>query len=765
LFFFVVFMLLVYCFKDLLIQKAHASTLSDLITSGDRNEIQAWAKAQNLYTLNDDVANLSADQKHQLITTILDVDPVSTNPGLKTKVIAAMELLLAKRQLGFYVQVWSSTKFILSVGDRGGGNGWCGTIELFGSSSEMFIFRDTIAHESFHAFECQEIGDNGVTSPIREGIAIWVFKSAFNDYPPDEIKAGFAEGVYGTKKYALSRGEDLPFIAYTNTSSKFSSEVSYLMGIDPSHLPFLDNNLLIKCYNKYYKYLKWGTSEWNPGAAAAADKMRADPTCEDTETPTSTPTKPPTGGSANSCVDTGNESGAFRCSSGASCNTPTEERYTSQNSDCSNGGYCCKDIAKYNSSKLKKNDNVPPSTSNADLEMGTIIFKNSSTARFGPQEQVIAKVTVKNKGAGNIKESDNVKIYYFRNAPASGPLTANNSTGNVPLGALATGDETTKEITFTTPLQVNTPADPQYRFGAMVDFSGDPVDRNNSYRAAYYVEDNSNSGGAGTCSSSDIGHGQTTCSSGYTCQNEGGSPQCKAETGICSTAGGRISMSEGCDASHKWKEVWLCANGSQETNPVPAKDIQCTNALTPIPGSGNNCYEDKDGDGYGNPDKRVPCSGTTAGVAQTGDCNDDPAKDGAKVHKYQMDYSKVGYTKPGGGTSFDYNCDGNQEGVYKVSSLPSASSTCLTSKPGGHVGLNSSSDESKCGQPLDFRVCFVFESNDICKAAAPGVSGYGAVEANNERRCPPGGATSNWMVRNVASYGTIDPSGATQWCR
>jgi hypothetical protein len=71
------------------------------------------------------------------------------------------------------------------------------------------------------------------------------------------------------------------------------------------------------------------------------------------------------------------------------------------------------------------------------------------------------------------------------------------------------------------------------------------------------------------------------------------------------------------------------------------------------------CYQDLDGDGYGNPGVSFSnCGACPAGsVTNNKDCNDDPTKGGAMVHPGQTGWFSVANPVAG----FDYDCSGTAE--------------------------------------------------------------------------------------------------------
>ncbi len=78
------------------------------------------------------------------------------------------------------------------------------------------------------------------------------------------------------------------------------------------------------------------------------------------------------------------------------------------------------------------------------------------------------------------------------------------------------------------------------------------------------------------------------------------------------------------------------------------------------------CYPDADGDGYGlTTAGRAQCRCQAGWITRSGDCADD----NGLVNPAQTAHFTTGYTRAGGGTSFDYNCNGAEEGFYQPDSV------------------------------------------------------------------------------------------------
>jgi hypothetical protein len=138
----------------------------------------------------------------------------------------------------------------------------------------------------------------------------------------------------------------------------------------------------------------------------------------------------------------------------------------------------------------------------------------------------------------------------------------------------------------------------------------------------------------------------TNCLVG-TCDDAGACQVAKAGTdcGVCKT----------CTASG------TCANGYQG-----AQDPSGCSAACQVCGNGTcsstasmTCYQDLDGDGYGNPGVSFSnCGPCPAGsVTNNKDCNDDPTKSGAMVYPGQTGWFSVANPVAG----FDYDCSGSTE--------------------------------------------------------------------------------------------------------
>ena len=106
----------------------------------------------------------------------------------------------------------------------------------------------------------------------------------------------------------------------------------------------------------------------------------------------------------------------------------------------------------------------------------------------------------------------------------------------------------------------------------------------------------------------------------------------------------------------------------------------------------DDCYQDLDGDGWGNeniivPDTNVNCSdGSSGGAAEAGDCNDDPQSGGAEINP----------SVPETCDAVDNNCDGN---IDEVSS--GDAETYYLDADGDGVGNIQATIEA-CGQPIGY---------------------------------------------------------------
>lgn len=74
-------------------------------------------------------------------------------------------------------------------------------------------------------------------------------------------------------------------------------------------------------------------------------------------------------------------------------------------------------------------------------------------------------------------------------------------------------------------------------------------------------------------------------------------------------------------------------------------------------------WDDLDGDGFGGLQKESTCPNKVppGRVLRGGDCEDSRAE----VNPSQTKYIEVGYTRTGGGLSYDYDCNGVEEDVAK----------------------------------------------------------------------------------------------------
>ena len=196
-----------------------------------------------------------------------------------------MRVALNHPDLRFFAEVWSYTH--IDVGSKPGIYFVCdsyptGSVhveqsEFDGMSADEL--RDTLLHESFHAFNCHEDGPSGA---LNEGAAIWIFKAAFpQGRNPAET---FAEATYGSKLYYrdIHGDRDYPLEPPSDPTPKFIEELTRLSGVDSSRLPWNSNVRLFTCYQLFWEPINRNQDyqAWLQLAQNATSTMLQDPNCQ-----------------------------------------------------------------------------------------------------------------------------------------------------------------------------------------------------------------------------------------------------------------------------------------------------------------------------------------------------------------------------------------------------------------------------------------------------------------------------------------------------
>jgi hypothetical protein len=202
--------------------------------------------------------------------------------------------------------------------------------------------------------------------------------------------------------------------------------------------------------------------------------------------------------------------------------------------------------------------------------------------------------------------------------------------------------------------------------------------------------------GAGGNSSGGSSSGGTSNSAGST--DLGGSSGASA-----GGDGGQTNGAGGADAS-----VDAAAGGTD--GGVNDSGLSDSGGLVVTPyDAGGSCpnptlwYPDGDNDGYGsNSVATKSCTKPPGNFTKTtGDCNDDPQRDGADVHPNQTAYFIKGYlTADGTGVSFDYDCKDGETGDGSQPDAPGCglfSANCTAQKGYVHTSRTGPGQNPLCG--------------------------------------------------------------------
>lgn len=265
-------------------------TLKELLAENNRPGISAWMKPRTLAQINRSVQTLSFDDKTKLAETVLQLSGTAPRQEIDEAsglLKQALIRIITKPELGFYAGILSDA--IVYIEDQAL-EATCGEIflspQVINNNTPLSSIRDTLMHEAFHSFSCQNGGPGSsgkdAANPLEEGAAIWIFKAAFPEgRDPNELKAGWAEAVYGTKNFYRDIGlagypKDIPLITADNPTPKLLEVYQWLARNDPSHLPWDSQVELNKCYDKFYRTINRNVdfTLWLKQAAAASEAMK-----------------------------------------------------------------------------------------------------------------------------------------------------------------------------------------------------------------------------------------------------------------------------------------------------------------------------------------------------------------------------------------------------------------------------------------------------------------------------------------------------------
>jgi hypothetical protein len=258
---------------------SEAGVLECFVATRDRHGIADYLATRSIARINDEVAALDPSVREQLADVVLDY-PAFTLPAQRRRgrLLAAMGEAFSKHQLGFLAEVWSYTPIETRPG--GGGEFYPDSGKVVvGHDVDEKVLRNTLVHETFHAFNQHE---DGPPDSLNEGSAIWVFKEAFGS---TGVAQNWAEATYGTKLYYRDHGNpDYRLEAPANPTQKLVDEFRYLSSKDESRLPWHSQHALTYCYERYWEPLRWGQPTWDEWLAAAeiaTTKMLSDAYCAD----------------------------------------------------------------------------------------------------------------------------------------------------------------------------------------------------------------------------------------------------------------------------------------------------------------------------------------------------------------------------------------------------------------------------------------------------------------------------------------------------
>lgn len=253
-----------------------SAALARLIKSGDRDLIRAWAAQHTIAEINRAVARLTNAERDRLAEVVLDSNATG---ALRERLLSTMRSILAQRDLGFYVEIWSYTTIEMTPG---GFFGTCGHLFLdpdaYGGLTDIDA-RNVLTHETFHSFNCV---NGGPVGSLDEGSALWVIPSGFR--AALGLGESWAEATYGTKLYFrdILGNPNLPLEAPRDPTEKLLDVYRWLAGNDPSRLPWNSTDRLQTCFARYWEQLDRNVdfvTEWLPAAQAATNEMLADPEC------------------------------------------------------------------------------------------------------------------------------------------------------------------------------------------------------------------------------------------------------------------------------------------------------------------------------------------------------------------------------------------------------------------------------------------------------------------------------------------------------
>jgi len=231
--------------------------------------------------------------------------------------------------------------------------------------------------------------------------------------------------------------------------------------------------------------------------------------------------------------------------------------------------------------------------------------------------------------------------------------------------------------------------------------------------------------GAGVCKTNDFSvgtdcgvckqcNGSGTCGNGY--EGLADPSGCSGLATSCSGAdvcsGGACQTKDfaagtDCGVCKECNGTGTCGNGYegvQDPSGCTGTCQTCKVGVCGTSGTLTTCYQDSDGDGYGNPAAPMTVCGSscpTGYKANNTDCNDVPSSNGFNVHPGQTAW--FGSSLDISGTNFDYDCSGTNEmenGGFVTGY------SCMGSCPAGcfSIGGNSFQPAASCGQTYQYTI-------------------------------------------------------------
>jgi len=254
-------------------------SLSQQVLCGDPSTVRAWAAGQSIANLNQEVSALSPDLRKRLPQLVLDTNAMG---ALRDRFLRVMDKVLATPELGFYLEIFSYTRYNIQ---GGGFFGTCNNVYLGESPYSGLSDKDALnvlVHESFHSFNCVNGGPSGA---LDEGSAIVIYKFAFPElFSPSE---DWAEATYGSKLYYRDIGvggkqPDYPILAPRAPTPKLNEVYRWLSSRDRSKLPWNSTEKLRRCFDAHFSSINRDVdffAVWLPAANSASLRMLTDPGC------------------------------------------------------------------------------------------------------------------------------------------------------------------------------------------------------------------------------------------------------------------------------------------------------------------------------------------------------------------------------------------------------------------------------------------------------------------------------------------------------